>query len=64
MQLPSPSQSSLLRRLLIALHLIALLERRPVLKAHAAIGPFAHLADVLFDILERGQRAWSQVKSA
>ena len=47
-----PSQSPLLRRLLIALHLIALLEVGPVLKAHAALGSLSHLRDVLFDVLE------------
>ena len=51
------SQVSSLRRLLIALHLIALLEFRPALKAHAALAAFSHLGDVLLDVLEGGKRA-------
>ena len=57
------SQSFLLRRLLVALHLIARLERRPILEAHATLGTFSHLRDVLFDILEGGKRAWDHVSA-
>ena len=51
-------QSSFLRRFLIALHLIACLELRPVLKAHAALGALSDLRDVFLDVLEGGKRAW------
>lgn len=46
------SQGPFLRLLLIALHLIALLELCPVLKAHTAFVPFAHLRDVSLHVLE------------
>lgn len=51
------SQTPLLRRLLITLHLIARLKCRPILKAHAAFGAFAHLRDVLLDVFEGRERA-------
>ena len=51
------SQSASLRCLLIALHLIARLELRPVLKAHTALITLSHLRDVLLDVLEGRGRA-------
>lgn len=51
------SQTPLLRRLLITLHLIARLKCRPILKAHAAFGALAHLRDVLLDVFEGRERA-------
>lgn len=48
----SKSQGPFLRLLLIALHLIARFELCPVLKAHTAFIPFAHLRDVSLHVLE------------
>lgn len=48
-------QSPLLDFLFVALHLIADLEVRPVLKADAAFAALAHLVDVLFDVFEGGE---------
>jgi len=42
-----------LARLLIRLHLIADLKRLPIPEAHAAFSTFAHLRDVLLDVLKR-----------
>lgn len=58
------SQCPFLRRLFIALHLVARLEPRPVLKAYAALGSFSHLRDVFLDVLEGGKRACDQVSTS
>ena len=58
------SHRPFLRRLFIALHLVARLEPRPVLKAHAALGSFSYLCDVFLDVLEGGKRAWDQISTS
>ncbi len=51
----------LLHLLLVALHLIADLELRPLVKAHAALVPLARFRHVLFDVFERGEGTWLTV---
>ena len=55
------SQSPLLGRLLITLHLVAWFEVGPIVKAHAALGSLAHLHDVLFDVLEGVKGPWDHI---
>ena len=49
----SPGEHPFLADLLHTLDLIAYPEFHPFLEAHSALGPLAHLRDVLLDVLQR-----------